>query len=216
MRLMVFLFVIGPFVLYSQNDSNAVQNKKHKVELSLNITTTLSNSLGNNTSATLLADPYLVGIKFQVKNNCYTRVGFNIKARSASENFGQRDVLENDYRVRVGMEWRIPVTKKIFIYPGADLIGGYNYSDVRTFDGMSRTQISSSQTAFGGGPIMGFGWQLNKRVALSTEAAIYYQATLTHRRLDLGFPNPSPTETTVAGYILNPVIPSSLYITIIF
>src|SRR5258706_12696796 len=119
MRLKVFLIVAAiPLCMFSQNDSDAVFAKKHKVELSLNITTTLSNSLGNSSTTTLLADPFLIGLKFRLGENIYTRLGFNAKARRVRENFGQRDIVENDYKDRLGLEKRMFMTRKILVHYG--------------------------------------------------------------------------------------------------
>ncbi len=210
------LISILPGFIYAQNEADTSTQRRPKLELSLNITTSLSNFFGNSNNSNLLADPYLIGLKYKLKKSNYFRSAATVKSRHVSENFGERDVTENEYRLRLGIEKRTAVTKKISFYTGVDIVGGYLFSDVKTFDASFGTQIQSSQILYGGGPVMGLIWHINNRIMLSTEAALYYQSTYTSRTLSLGFPDPTPVTSKVTGYLLLPVIPSSLYITIRF
>ncbi len=219
MKLSVILFfILAPFLLLSQENTDSISIQKHRYELGINITSTLSNFLGNNNNPSLLSDPYLLGLKYEMKNASYLRTGFNVKVRKVSENFGQRNIREEDYRLRAGWEKRVKMSKRFYINAGIDLVGGYNYSDVTTVDLISgfSTQILSKQLSYGGGPVLGLMIQLNKRISLSTEASLYYQNLQTYRLLFLGFPDPFPLESTVFGYSLLPMIPSSLFILIKF
>lgn len=211
---LLLLLLLSSLMGFSQTDSTLNNNSNRKFELSLNVTTSISNFFGNSNSNSLLADPYLIGIKYQLKPNYYLRFGANIKSRKVTENFGQRNVVENNEQLRIGVEKRIAVTSKIFFYPGFDLVGGYFYSDVQTFDGISNTQIQAKQITIGGGPMIGILYQINQRLAISTEAALYYQNLTTQRYMSLGFPDPTPIKRTEHGYTVLPIIPSSIYFTI--
>ena len=159
---LLLLLLISSLMGFSQTDSTLNNNANRKFELSLNVTTSISNFFGNSNSNSLLTDPYLIVIK----------------------------------------------------YPGIDLVGGYFYSDVQTFDGISNTQIQSQQTMIGGGPMIGLLYQINQRLSISTEAALYYQNLTTKRYMSLGFPDPTPINRTEHGYSILPIIPSSIYFTI--
>jgi hypothetical protein len=204
------------FALCSGKGVDTPDSSNHKVELSLNITTSLSNFLGNSSTSTLLADPYLIGLKFRVSPKYFIRSAFNIRSKNVVENFGQRRVTESSYLMRLGLEKRFNVSPRIMVYTGLDFTGAYLYSDVTTDDFISRTQIRSNTTGAGGGPVVGLMLALNKRIALSTEAALYYQFLVTKRYMNLGFPDPTPITSTDYGYTLLPVIPSSIYVIIKF
>ena len=216
--ILAIFILLFPLLSISQVKEDSTVATKHKFELALNITSTLSNFLGNSNNNSLLSDPYILGLKYEIAKSHYLRSGFNIKSRKVSESFGERIVLENDYRMRIGWEKRFKMAKRFVVYAGLDLVGGYNYSDVKTSGGSFgfASQIITRQTSYGGGPLLGLMFQLNKRVSLSTEASLYYNQLKTYRLLNLGFPNPTAVESTVNGYILLPMIPSSLYIVINF
>lgn len=83
------------------------------------------------------------------------------------------------YATRVGLELQQKVSKRIVIYYGVDFLSNSseleNVSSFQIFSGVFQT-TNTTQTSFakGLGPIVGFQFNINKFMNVSTEASLYF------------------------------------------
>ena len=210
---LLFFAVLFSFVLLAQDKKT---DKKIRTELGLNITNTLAgffNSGGSNLSV----DEYLFSLKIGNRKGAM-RFATNFNTRSNSEFLvtGTRDLRENEVFLRGGYEFRRPVEKGFMLYYGLDGVLELEFEEVN-FNSFSNENINSlkTTTGFGGGPILGIQYFISKRVALSTEASIYGLVQYREEKQDVGSGLP-PVENQTTGFRVAPVIPSSLYLIMIF
>ena len=118
-----YLFFLVFFLeAFNSTAQSAEKQTTKKVEIGLNITHTLAGFF-NSGGQDILLDPYLFSLKFLKKEGAI-RTAYNFKIKSSSEfDFntgfgGQRDAQEISADVRVGWEWRKPISSRFNIYWG--------------------------------------------------------------------------------------------------
>lgn len=192
------------------------KNSKRSTEVGLNITNTLAGFFNSGGSG-LSKDPYLFSLKFAgPKGALRFATNFNTQSKSEFLTNGTRKVEETEAVLRGGYEFRKPIDNRFLLYYGIDAIVEYQIEKV-DFSEFGSGQITSENNTFGfgGGPVLGIQFQLMKRIALSTEASIYGIINTRKDILDEGR-GTVPVESTSSGFKVAPVIPSSLYLIMVF
>ncbi len=151
-------------------------------------------------------DPYTLTTRFKLSNTLSGRIGANMGLRRKQS--GEDDVASIQRlngALRLGAQKEIFVYHKFYFYYGGDLAGRY-LSDWSSFKGISKTNTS---WLIGGGPVIGFGFQLGKRLRLSTESSYYFMIGNERKELDV------TGEKTISNQQITNIIhllPNSLYL----
>ncbi len=214
MRITLFLLFFSlALAVFGQENP---EKKPRRTEIGLNITGTLAgflNADGNNTSS----DPFLLSIKrVGLKNTL--RVGFNLKSSNKKEDtdgFVIRTSNENLFRARTGIEHRLTIAKRCIVHWGGDVIGEYAGNTVKSTNfGVGNATLTTRSFGVGTGPVLGFQYAIHPRITLSTEAALYAMGRFGRDTEQID--NFSPVIKNIRRLEVLPLIPSSLYINILF
>ena len=205
----LFCLLIIPQYFFAQSYKDSLLFANRRLEVSMNVTSTISTALGNSTVNSQLADPYLFGLKLRMAKSIYLRSAFNFKQRKALESNNSRTINESTRNVRLGFEYREQLMKKLFVYYGIDAVYNSEESDAVSFN-FQAFNLNTVALGYGGGPMLGLLYSFNSRVAISTEASLYYLNTKTTFSVN------GKKSRESNGYLLNPIIPSSIYIIINF
>ncbi len=209
----VFLIFLLSVSLFGQEKE---KKSKRNTEVGLNITNTLAGFFNSGGSG-LSKDPYLFSLKFgSSKGAARFATNFNTQSRSEFLINGTRNIEESAFFVRGGYEFRKPIDKRFTIYYGIDGTVEYQFEKV-DFSSFGSGSIITENNTFGvgGGPVLGIQFQLMKRIALTTEASIYGVVNNRKESLDEGRGSP-PVDNNSTGFKIAPLIPSSLYLIMIF
>ena len=176
LSVLIILLVSG---LFAQGKSDRKKELVH--ELGLNVTSLLTDLLGNNNRVE--TGDYLISYKKLTGNTAF-RVGltanFSIKKE---DNFNFNNSLTNqNFQLRMGKEWRHAIASKLEYYFGVDgIVGTKLEQSSATVSGGIIIQ-SNRLTTLGGGPVLGFQYALFDRLLLGTEGALY--AALSRNTID--------------------------------
>jgi hypothetical protein len=140
-----------------------------------------------NLSNTFFADyPYLITYKAKLsKNNWYSRngLGGNItNSKSVDPITGSVVFFDSkSIQLRTGIEKQIPLGSKIKFNYGFDVMGDVLLRNSKTENNFPGSGFSSTFTNketsifYGGGPVMGINFFVNKRISLGTEASLFFK-----------------------------------------
>lgn len=178
----ILLFVLSVLLvstLFAQGKSDRKKEPVH--ELGLNVTSLLTDLLGNNNRVE--TGDYLISYK-KLNGNTAFRVGvtanFSIKKE---DNFNFNNNLTNqNFQLRMGKEWRHSIAPKLEYYFGADGIMGTKLEQSSASISGGVIIQSNRLITLGGGPVLGFQYALFERLLLGTEGALY--AALSRNKID--------------------------------
>jgi len=114
----------------------------------------------------------------------------------------------------VGYEKRIPMNKHFGFYWGVDGILGYQNSKVDFFSQFGQVTTNTKGFNVGAAPLVGFRYDINRRIALSTEASVAAIYSVSTEQIDDNFSIFASTQTT--RFDLSTSIPNTLYVIIKF
>ena len=163
------LFFIGTLIA----QDGAVKPKPLKHELGLNVTSLLTDLLGNNNRVDV--GNYLITYK-KVKENTALRMGLGINVSVKNENTSSFNTsLKNqNFQFRLGKEWRHSISAKLQYYFGGD---GFVGARREESNGAVNTGViiqTDNTFTLGGGPVLGFQFALYDKLLLGTEGALYF------------------------------------------
>jgi len=209
----IIFILLCSITLFAQKKD---RKSNRSTEIGLNITNTLAGFFNSGGSG-LSTDPYLFSLKFSgPKGAVRFATNFNTQSRSEFLTNGRRRVEETEVFLRGGYEFRKSIDKRFILYYGLDAILEYDFEEVDFSSFGSSPIITEGNTfGFGGGPVLGVQFQLMKRVAFLTETSIYGVIQSRNESLDEGRGLP-PIENNSTGFRVEPLIPSSLYLILIF
>ncbi len=165
-----------------------ISDKPYQIQAGINVVTFVRqfvNFSGNTNN--LPPNPYALNIKvFKQLANKSSLIGLrfgsgyvNANSESATVSNSSSNIIET-LDLRVGIEYQSMITKKWVAYVGFDYISqkGINNSLSKFTNQGSPTEIvtSNDRTTVmdGAGFVFGMQFNINKRIALSTEATYYY------------------------------------------
>lgn len=182
------------------------------VEFGLNVTSTLAGFF--NSGGAIPIDPYLLSVKIGRKNTFF-RAGMVFSVNNSLPADFNTPLLtkEQAYNIRLGFERRILVSKRFRAHWGIDGIAQYDISSTENQFSNDLISLTRWEVGVGGGPVLGIAYIINKRMYISTEAAIYAiykngEAEL----IDISGRILQPSES----FQINPMIPNSLYFNFVF
>jgi hypothetical protein len=204
--------IIYLLLLTLQAFAQTTEKLPYKYELGLNVTGSLAGFF-NAEGIKEGIDPYLISLKLVNHKNAL-RLGLAVKAQKSKEfdptTFNNRDLTNNETRLRVGFERRIPISTRFLYHWGLDVIGEYAVEDVKTFGQFGQIVLNTSAIGIGAGPVFGFSYQLHPRVTLSTESSFYAVGRFIKEQQDI--PPATPITFKNQNFRFLPILPSSLYL----
>lgn len=170
--LIVFLNVWAYMSLMAQNNpDHSFFLDDHHHEVGADVTKLLLSAIGN--AATLVQDnPHLISYKYRLANGNALRTGLGLELDNLNRPGTRLDVNRQSFSGRLGYEWRKYLEKRWVAFFGLDLLASYSSENAFT-DGNNPAEIIFTNRQFGGGPVIGLQFALNKRLMIGTEASLY-------------------------------------------
>jgi hypothetical protein len=189
----------------------------NSTDLGLNITNVLSSFIGNtNGEVDIESFPFMV--KVNRKKNA-VRFGLGINLGNTNELLTDvEQFIFNNYQLnaRVGFERKKYLGNKFGFFYGLDLVSTFKNQESTFSNNIDITNIIENTTGFGGGPIYGFEYYLNKFMYLGAEGSFYGIYTSSNRKETFEF-NPSiNSERQSSGFNARLTAPTRLYIMVRF
>lgn len=187
-------------------------------ELGLNVTSLLTDLLGNNNRGN--EGRYLLSYKKLTGTSAF-RLGaaLNFKFDKESSRFNNTLVNQN-FQVRLGKEWRHDITSKFQYYFGVDGVAGFVSEESAAVTTNSSITQKDRLMTFGGGPVLGFQFALYDRLLIGTEGSLY--ATFNSRKISFNTqffggvpPQPIPDRRNT-GAAIQTNLPTSLFLILKF
>lgn len=182
MQLNRILFVLMGICLshafvYAQWDST-FYSPRHRWELGLNVTSVLSNFVGNKGDESLSPGSYPLYAKYLLSPQTALRLGLGGKwdLRQKSVQTPSPVFLETydkALNTKLGFEFRTQLHKRVVVQYGADVLGQIANSSVNTATNIDVVNKRLNTLSVGGGPMLGLQFALNRRMHIGTETALY-------------------------------------------
>lgn len=210
----LFLLVVSVLffqVAIAQIDSSLTKNRKHYV--SVNGTFFVKQFLSFTDATNFSISPYFIEYRFMPKKHGF-RVNFggnfnNRKDKLDSSQVSINNTTELDFRI--GYLYQKNINKRWDFYLGADIINSIGNSLRRNNTTSDIVSIKSSSTTLGFGPSLGIQFNINNRIGLFTETAMYYQFTGgKNTNTFFNFPEFN-TETSFNNNRVSFILPTSLF-----
>ncbi|MSQ78283.1 MAG: hypothetical protein EXR21_01230 [Flavobacteriaceae bacterium] len=168
--ILIITTLIATFSAQAQRDTALKSNW----ELGMNLSQLISTVAGNKPT-NIVDMPYTFILKYRTKNpNGAFRIGgsstiFHKEDNSGGQTFRVTD--ERAYSPMLGFEWRRNLGNRFVVYGGVD--ARYISKEEQTVStdfviGGTNT-IKGTYNGWGGGPMYGIMWNLNKHISLFTE-----------------------------------------------
>jgi|GEM_PF-852151 hypothetical protein len=218
-RISIFTFLTFVSVLsFAQGDSTKIN--KVKVEILFNVSDALGRATGNVNSSTRFTDPIMLGAKLVLADGKKAvRFGANFDVTRGDEfggNFERRSTNEF-YTFSGGMEFRNKLSEKFEYFYGADLqyyreVSRAEISFIDNNGTFSTEQLNSVFNGPGASLLIGFRWNISKRIAFYTETNVAFQAINRYRYIADNLGNKSILEDKLEMNI-RPVPPGAIFLT---
>lgn len=184
--------------------------KAQKV-IGINITSTLAGFF-NSGGQDIPKDPFLFSFKVD-KGDHALRFGldFSVDHNESSVSNTFRNVQEDDFKIRGGYEWQMPISNRFTMHYGFDGLLTYYYQKTGVDFFPSNLSSFEKTRGIGGGPFLGVTFQLTDRVSLSTETYAYLVFEWGESSTDID-PSLPPEREDITRITLFPAVPNSLYI----
>ena len=213
-QLLFLVGVVGIFPKTPKAQSAISPAYPFKNEIAVNLTSLLRNVL--SLSSENVGTPYDLSYR-RLKNNHAFRLGLGGATSSDEEvvtingNFFTRTLRETRVDTRLGYEKIYPVSKKLNLLYGIDVIGGYTLSNSEL---SGQFNLGIRTITLGGGPALRLEYKLGERVLFMTETTLYASATqrVRNEKDAIG----GDTRATTYGYMGALTIPRALFIEIQF
>ena len=203
----LILLIFSALSSFAQSDSTYFP-KKHHFEFGINVTSVLSNFVGNNAEEVTNAGDFPLSAKF-LMNQSAIRLGAGFQWTGTKKQVVDQFTLlsaDNNVFLRGGYEYRTYIGKRWMMLFGVDGIGNYFDRTSNTVSGEIIT-LSRRGFGFGGGPVYGLQFALSKRIHLGCEGSLYWLYTSETEKNTFSL-NPQDNTTSVnqnfAGNLTSP------------
>jgi hypothetical protein len=155
-----------------KTSENKTEKKPIQHEFGLNVTSLLTDLLGNNNRTD--AGNYLISYK-RVSNNKALRIGLttNFSLKKEQSFSFQTQLLNQNLQLRLGRETRQNISPKFIYYYGLDGIAGYKQEQSNATTATLNVLQTDLTLTIGGGPILGFQYALFDKLLIGTEGSLY-------------------------------------------
>jgi hypothetical protein len=186
-------------------------------DLGLNITNVLSSFIGNsNGDLDIESFPFMV--KINRKNNAI-RFGLGLNLVNSNELLTDvEQFILNNFQIsgRVGFERKKYIGNKFGFFYGLDVISTFRNEESTFSNNVDITNIIENTLGFGGGPVYGFEYYLNKFMYLGAEGSFYGIYTSANRKEIFEFNPTINSERQTSGFNARLTAPTRLYIMVRF
>lgn len=175
-------------VCHSQKDSTRVKTVSHYLGIQANELLRQLFNLSNNSSS--VVNPYLINYSL---NSVKSGWGLNVGLGYTVDNVDQSDAntssktQSNNLAFRIGVERKVPLTKKWLISYGIDLLADKNHSTTTTTSqfqfNTNETDIDNTTKDSGFGPRFTMNYFISPKIILGTEASYYYKSINTFQKI---------------------------------
>ncbi|HMT27961.1 MAG TPA: hypothetical protein PKD91_01650 [Bacteroidia bacterium] len=212
--LFTLFFLVSISTVNAQNDEvGKVEKEKrfnHDAGIQINLLMKqLINLSDDNSFAT---NPYLINYSiFESRSQWGLQfgVGYNYDRSEDDFNAPGNESKLNDLSYRIGIAHLFNLSKKWETTMGVDFTGKYVQSKIATFSVVELSNGTTDSTAtftnnitkgYGGGLQFRLGYKFNKRIAVSTEATLYYTETTEQRNVILSQTTTNPANPANDSY----------------
>ncbi|MBA3900052.1 MAG: hypothetical protein H0X62_07570 [Bacteroidetes bacterium] len=170
----VIVFLIS-FSLSAQE----TENENHKNELGIEFTTFVRSLLPYEQGLSQFPlQPFFLTYKRHFGNSALRLgAGGNLTILQDTGGYNtQRNYTDRRHgaNLRIGWEFQQLLSRKLKVYYGADIVGGYGFSVAHHLSSQHGTpDWITTTTSFGAGPILGIQWWLTPRISFATESSFY-------------------------------------------
>jgi hypothetical protein len=206
------------FILTAKAQEKSDNRKAMTHELGLNVTSLLTDLLGNNNRVD--EGRYLLSYKKLTGTSAFRfGLALNFAFDKESSRFNNTLVNQN-VQVRLGKEWRHDITPRFQYYFGVDGIAGFVSEESAAVTTNSSITQKDRFMSVGAGPVLGFQFALYDRLLIGTEGSLY--ATFNTRKVSFntqtfGGPTPQPIpDRSNRGAAVQTNLPTSLFLILKF
>ena len=220
--LLVIFVCFATFALAQKKSQDVPAFYTYTHELGINVTNVLGNVLSLNPNNA--SSPYGLTYRRHWKKISF-RSGINFKFFSDENsdfvggNFQLKKLKNTNLDLRIGLEKHFPLSSKVLLSYGADILGGYEteFSSVEEFTVNGTNQFFSSDErtlGMGAGPMLRLEYKITPHLFISTEASFYGYIRRTNEQLSInGIISEEPLKT---DYTIELQLPQSLFVNIAF
>lgn len=169
------------FPVFAQTDSTG-KKAEHYIGLQANQLFRQLFNLSNNNSATI-ASPYLLNysvVSTASQWGANIGWGYGFDEIKTGDPTNERTTSNNDFFFRIGVEKKIPVSKKWLIGVGADILFDKEKSETisktNTGFGMVNTTTNNKVSGYGTGARLTLSYYITNRILIGTEATYYFKS----------------------------------------
>ncbi len=192
-KLTLILLLLTGTVCAQTNDSIKISNKPYQFQVGLNVVSFVRQFVNfSGTPNNTVTSPYTVSLKaFRYLPGPNALIGIRIGTGYVNNNnsdetsTNQNSTFTETLDLRLGIEYQTLITKRWTAYIGFDYISQKSVNNTTSrfasgpFQQEFVTSNNRSTSMDGGGLVLGMQFNLNKHLALSTEASYYYSDSWT-------------------------------------
>lgn len=228
-KLTLILLLFTGTVCAQTNDTIITSNKPYQFQVGLNVVSFVRQFVNfSGTPNNTVTSPYAISLKaFKHLPSQNGLIGIRIGTGYVNNNntdessTNQNSTFSETLDLRLGIEYQTLITKRWIGYIGFDYISQKSVNNtVSRFPNGSQGDIVTSNNRStvmdGGGLVLGMQFNLNKHLALATEASYYYSDswTMTTNYSSNSNNNLPPSNTKTKGAAL--ILPNLLNFIVVF
>lgn len=232
MRKYIFTTLIAllanKFIFSQTIATTDISNKPYQFQAGINVTSFVRqfvNFSGSNNN--IATSPYTLSFKaFKMLRNKNSQIGLRLGSGYTNENFSNvnatnsNSTFDESLDLRIGIEYQKMITKKWIAFVGFDYISQKETVNTESKFISSGTEFLSTNNRTtlmdGAGFIFGMQFNLNKFLALSTEASYYYSDSWTRNATFSSNSNNNQPPSNSKNTSTNLILPNVLNFTILF
>ncbi len=158
------------------NSSTTNETSVAKFEFGVNTTSLIRNNLFDQKE--IESYPYDFMMNMRIASKAQIRMAFKVK-NSKFDNGDDRVTKSNDIGFRFGISTTKKLAEKIIVYFGVDLLFELNNRKTIVGSGLNVFKSGTDRILAGFGPIIGFGYEINKHISVRIESELYYKHGIT-------------------------------------
>ncbi|MBX7181849.1 MAG: porin family protein [Bacteroidia bacterium] len=159
--------------LFAQENST---EKRNQHQIGVNASYFFKQFLNLGSSNSLSISPYILSYKIVDRKHHGFRMGAGLSMQSSNQNPDSTNSVKNStsaYNLRFGYEYQKELGPKWLCFFGADGLFNYALDKTTTNNGFDKVSNTDVLLTYGGGPVLGFQYNISKHISLFTETGIY-------------------------------------------
>ncbi len=214
-KILIPLLLLASIVTCTAQETSP-EEKINKNQIGLNATFFITQFLSLN-SGPVNQSPYALTYRRMLTENRAFRFGLGATFQKLNNNSNfintQSQLVNVD--TRVGIEFQKQMSKRWRAYTGIDAIFGYSKNEFTSNNGFDLVTTINTIKSFGGGPVLGLFFLVNKNISLSTESTLYMTySDITNEDVFQTIPGNSREKDNALN--LGIVVPTTIYFNFMF